>query len=92
MVAPDVPVQAQPQNGRTYEGPAPEPEWPSAPQWPAPIAGKGRDHTADAVWAESTRDLLNKTETGVSACFNCGLPLSATARFCRRCGTSQVSS
>ena len=67
-------------------------QWPSPSgrrprRWPAPLA-----RGAEAVWAESTRDLLSRPETGVSACFNCGLPLSATARFCRRCGTNQVAS
>jgi len=90
MVAPEAPVQAQPQNGHVHE-PLPEPEWPTSPSWPAPLARTSRTRGAEAVWAESTRDLLTKAEAGVSACFNCGLPLSATARFCRRCGTSQVS-
>jgi hypothetical protein len=26
---------------------------------------------------------------GVQSCVSCGLSLSATARFCRRCGTRQ---
>ncbi|TAL05700.1 MAG: zinc-ribbon domain-containing protein, partial [Chloroflexota bacterium] len=26
---------------------------------------------------------------GIRSCGNCGISLSATARFCRRCGTSQ---
>jgi ribosomal protein L40E len=29
------------------------------------------------------------TAAGIQACLSCGLPLSATARFCRRCGTRQ---
>ena len=97
MVAPEGPwVASAPSNGHVHEpGPAstgPEPQWPAAPAWPAPVARTSRTRGAEAVWAESTRDLLNRPETGVSACFNCGLPLSATARFCRRCGTSQVNS
>ncbi|HEX7472193.1 MAG TPA: hypothetical protein VF323_03855, partial [Candidatus Limnocylindrales bacterium] len=96
MVAPEGPwvAPAAPNNGHVHEaGPpsnAPEPQWPAAPAWPAPVARTSRTRGAEAVWAESTRDLLNRPETGVSACFNCGLPLSATARFCRRCGTSQI--
>ena len=94
MVAPEsqpLGAGAPSPNGR-YDGPPPEPQWPTAPAWPAPLARTSRTRGAEAVWAESTRDLLNRPDTGVSACFNCGLPLSATARFCRRCGTSQISS
>jgi hypothetical protein len=92
MVAPESPFLAPaPGNGHIGTAPSPsnasEPEWPTTPSWPAPLA-----RGAEAVWAESTRDLLSRPEAGVSACFNCGLPLSATARFCRRCGTNQVAS
>jgi hypothetical protein len=92
MVAPETPPLGTGAPGRPYDGPQPEPQWPTAPAWPAPLARTSRTRGAEAVWAESTRDLLNRPDTGVSACFNCGLPLSATARFCRRCGTSQISS
>ena len=88
---PESPYLAPAPSAQGHKAPPPaagaEPQWPTTPSWPAPLA-KG----AEAVWAESTRDLLSRPEAGVSACFNCGLPLSATARFCRRCGTSQVSS
>jgi hypothetical protein len=91
MVAPESPYLAPAPGAQGYNAPphaaGPEPQWPTTPSWPAPLA-----RGAEAVWAESTRDLLSRPEAGVSACFNCGLPLSATARFCRRCGTSQVSS
>jgi ribosomal protein L40E len=58
---------------------------------PAPInlGSRGRATGTDTLWAESSRDVLTRSETGVQACVSCGLPLSATARFCRRCGTSQ---
>jgi hypothetical protein len=96
MVAPESPYVAPAQgNGHVYSAPPtaafPEPQWPDAPSWPTPVPPASRTRGAEAVWAESTRDLLSRPETGVSACFNCGLPLSATARFCRRCGNSQVS-
>ena len=98
MVAPESPYVAPAPtngNGHVYSAPPPpaasEPQWPDAPSWPTPVPAASRTRGAEAVWAESTRDLLSRPETGVSACFNCGLPLSATARFCRRCGTSQVS-
>ncbi len=41
------------------------------------------------VWEESTRDLVTRPGTGIQACQSCGLPLSANARFCRRCGAPQ---
>lgn len=69
-----------------------EPQWPTAPSWPARQSNGNVVSGADAVWAQSSRDLLNRPETGVQACINCGLPLSARARFCRRCGTNQVAS
>jgi hypothetical protein len=42
------------------------------------------------VWEESTRDLVAHTGSGIQACQSCSLPLSATARFCRRCGSRQA--
>ena len=69
-----------------------EPQWPTQPAWPAHQQPTNLVSGADAVWAQSSRDLLNRPETGVQACVNCGLPLSARARFCRRCGTNQVAS
>ena len=50
----------------------------------------------DALWAESNqavsapRRAADKPAGGVQPCVSCGLSLSASARFCRRCGTSQV--
>ncbi|MGC8634617.1 MAG: hypothetical protein ACP5VP_08135 [Candidatus Limnocylindrales bacterium] len=41
------------------------------------------------VWEASTRDLVTRPGTGIQACQSCGLPLSANARFCRRCGARQ---
>ena len=69
-----------------------DPQWPASPAWPATIAPRSAPTGADAVWAQSSRDVLNRPgPVGVQACLNCGLPLSSTARFCRRCGSSQVS-
>jgi hypothetical protein len=97
IVAPDVPLPNGAPNGSS---PASQPQWPgvahatSEPQWPAAPAWPTRPQphvtAADAVWAASSRDLLNRPETGVQACVSCGLALSATARFCRRCGSSQT--
>ena len=69
--------------------PSAEPSWPSAPVWPSQL-GRGASRGAEAVWAASNRDVMSQPESGVQACVNCGLALSSTARFCRRCGTSQV--
>ncbi len=43
-----------------------------------------------SVWEESTRDLVTRPGSGIQACTGCGLPLSASARFCRRCGARQA--
>jgi hypothetical protein len=80
-----------------------EPQWPAAPQWPAPqptvpfLASRATAHSAaaEALWAASARDVVAQTPAtvvgGVQPCSNCGLSLSATARFCRRCGSRQGS-
>jgi hypothetical protein len=47
---------------------------------------------AAALWAASDREVVERTAatgTIAHACHSCGLALSATARFCRRCGTAQ---
>lgn len=66
--------------------PAPPPAWPP-PHVAAPPAGHAL--AAEAVWRESSRDVLAPRTGSVQACIACGLPLSATARFCRRCGSPQ---
>ena len=43
-----------------------------------------------SVWEESTRDVVARPGSGIQACTGCGLPLSASARFCRRCGARQA--
>jgi hypothetical protein len=42
------------------------------------------------VWVASSRDVLSRPGTGVQVCVKCALPLSASARFCRRCGSQQA--
>jgi hypothetical protein len=56
----------------------------------------------DALWAASSRDVLapplaraplplgQAVPAAAQPCVNCGLSLSSTARFCRRCGTAQA--
>jgi ribosomal protein L40E len=55
------------------------------------------NRSSDALWAASAQEVLARpanlpaaaVTTGVQPCSSCGLSLSATARFCRRCGTRQ---
>ncbi len=79
----------------------PAPEWPANPQWPvaapnaALLATRQTSTSAanDALWAASARDVVAHPQGapggGVQSCSSCGLSLSATARFCRRCGSRQ---
>ncbi|MFL5779294.1 MAG: hypothetical protein ACJ761_10160 [Chloroflexota bacterium] len=84
--------------------PAPQwpttPQWPSAaaeatpglPFLDRPAVPRGG---MDALWAASSQGVLQGSADGsgdrpaVRPCLSCGLSLSATARFCRRCGTAQ---
>jgi hypothetical protein len=44
-----------------------------------------------AFWEASAREVAGAmSHVGVHACSDCGLSLSASARFCRRCGTRQA--
>ena len=77
---------------------------PSAPAQPPPMPGAAAvdplialmaRHATDAMWAASSRDLVQAPAApqaqpaGVQPCVSCGISLSANARFCRRCGTAQ---
>ena len=66
------------------------PVWPTLPpaQAPRPVHAP-KVASSDVVWAASSRDVLNRPGTGAQACVACGLALSASARFCRRCGSPQ---
>jgi len=84
--------------------PVPAPQWPVRPdQVESPamalLANRGNGSKDAGLWAASTQELLAEpgngsrpgvAVTGVQPCSNCGLSLSATARFCRRCGTRQA--
>ena len=102
IVAPDEPsaaaAPAWPPQTPVYQPPAPrkpvpgQPSQPSTPAWPthAPAAFSGPAMPAPAsVWEESSLGVIARPGSGVQACVSCGLPLSATARFCRRCGSRQ---
>ncbi len=48
---------------------------------------------AGTFWEASAREVAGvMTVVGVQSCGHCGLSLSASARFCRRCGTRQAKS
>ncbi len=46
-----------------------------------------------SFWEASAREVAGATgQVGLGSCGQCGLSLSANARFCRRCGTRQAQS
>ncbi|HEX6128891.1 MAG TPA: hypothetical protein VF071_07730 [Candidatus Limnocylindria bacterium] len=63
---------------------------------PAEIAARqaaGATVVGGSFWDASAREVAGvMTSVGVQACGSCGLSLSASARFCRRCGTRQARS
>jgi len=69
--------------------------WPSGYAAASPTTPQAQDRPGTpapvmpAVWDVSSRDVLGRPGSGVQSCVTCGLPLSATARFCRRCGSRQ---
>ena len=78
------------------------PEWPGGVAPAAGLPFLNRPPTPqgglEALWAESAREVVAPpviagrplATGGVQPCVSCGLSLSATARFCRRCGTPQA--
>jgi ribosomal protein L40E len=81
-------------------------EGPVQPERPAVLAYRSRGAAATpaelaahaavgdaALWEASAREVATASaHVGVQACGQCGLSLSANARFCRRCGTRQARS
>jgi hypothetical protein len=104
-VEPGGPFPVQASGAQPADGTA-EPQWPARPQWPnaARTAGLpllGRPATGqggiEALWAASNQELVTAAPpagraaaSSIQPCVSCGLSLSATARFCRRCGTLQA--
>jgi hypothetical protein len=89
--APPPPPPPAASNEPQWPGPSPIEDSPSM----ALLANRSRA-SSDALWAASAQKVLAAPTTGpalaiagVQPCSNCGLSLSATARFCRRCGTRQ---
>ncbi|HET6380485.1 MAG TPA: hypothetical protein VFH63_05545 [candidate division Zixibacteria bacterium] len=62
---------------------------------PAELAARsrvGRAAATSGFWEASAREVAGAiSHVGVKNCGQCGLSLSASARFCRRCGTSQAA-
>jgi hypothetical protein len=97
-VQPPAPAVVQPPVAATVA-----PVWPETPEWPAhqpspsmPFLGRAVVPTGgiDALWAESDRAVTaqptaGRPVAGVQPCVSCGLSLSGSARFCRRCGSAQ---
>jgi hypothetical protein len=84
--------------------PDPDQPSPTSPEWPnqqpapgLPFLGRPAVPTGgvDALWAASSQQVGAPSPAtpgpvgGVQECVSCGLSLSATARFCRRCGSAQ---
>ena len=100
---PAAPVQQPTQPPADAIAASAEPQWPSNPEWPQrgndaglPFLGRPAAGTGgiEALWAASAQEVARvapaaKVTGGVQPCVSCGLSLSATARFCRRCGTRQ---
>ena len=94
-IPPVAPVQATP-------AATSDPQWPVRPdQTDSPamalLANRANRSPSEALWAASAQEVLARPASaaasapvaGVQPCSSCGLSLSATARFCRRCGTRQ---
>ncbi len=78
----------QPPN-QVSDAPPAQPGQPAQPAWPSMPPAAFTVPAAQAVWEESSLSVISRPGSGVQACVSCGLPLSATARFCRRCGSRQ---
>ncbi|HET7636182.1 MAG TPA: hypothetical protein VFK93_00725 [Candidatus Limnocylindria bacterium] len=60
---------------------------------PPATRAQGGTATPRSFWDASSREVAGAiSQIGVQNCRQCGLSLSASARFCRRCGTRQAQS
>jgi hypothetical protein len=99
--APPIAAAAEPQWPAQPEWPSHASSGAGLPFLGRPAAATGG---IEALWAESAREVASvptsgpaalgplggaKAAGGVQPCVSCGLSLSATARFCRRCGSRQ---
>ena len=76
---------------------APHAPLPVLPTPDDPLRWMSRDaaRAREAVWAASSRQVASAATVvpaGVQDCSSCGLAISASARFCRRCGQRQLRS
>jgi hypothetical protein len=60
----------------------------TAPDMPVSQSQQPLLHAAPPIMAVQSQPAA-RMPSGVKACHNCALPLSARARFCRRCGQQQ---
>lgn len=75
-----------PPHAPVYRPRGPQPERPVAQVPPAAWVPRA---APPSVWEASAGPVINRPGSGVRACGSCGLALSASARFCRRCGLRQ---
>jgi hypothetical protein len=60
---------------------------------PTDLGRRMAAHGGGTFWDASAREVAEAmSHVGVQSCGQCGLSLSASARFCRRCGTHQARS
>ena len=60
---------------------------------PTDLGRRMAAHGGGTFWDASAREVAEAmSHVGVQSCGQCGLSLSASARFCRRCGTQQARS
>jgi ribosomal protein L40E len=60
---------------------------------PGELAARANPQAGASFWEASAREVAGAiSQVGVQECAECGLSLSASARFCRRCGTNQARS
>ncbi len=93
------PEPAAPPIAASAVTPAAEPQWPTqkqsdqAEQDTALLLSRRTADSPEGLWAASARGVVEVPKgapiAAVQTCTSCGLSLSATARFCRRCGSSQ---
>jgi ribosomal protein L40E len=92
-LAPTSPIPAAPAQAPQWPAPLqPGVDLSSPPFWASGDAGRVAREAA--LWTASAREVSGTAgqpavQAGVQACISCGLSLSATARFCRRCGSRQ---
>ncbi|MDQ6683247.1 MAG: hypothetical protein M3Y88_08255, partial [Chloroflexota bacterium] len=60
---------------------------------PSERDARRRGGEAESIWDASARQVAEGIgAVAIQSCDSCGLSLSASARFCRRCGTPQARS